>query len=46
MCVRKVEAMNKVDRLIAAMESLQQTLEAALNQKAIQSGSRKQRPAP
>lgn len=41
MCVQKDEAATKVDKLIAAIDRLQKTLEAALNQKAIRSGSQK-----
>lgn len=40
MCVQKDEATTKVDRLIAAIELLQKTLEKAISQKAIGNGNR------
>lgn len=40
MCVQKDEATTKVDRLIAAIELLQKTLERAISQKAIGNGNR------
>lgn len=40
MCVHKEEAATKVERLIAAIDRLQQTLEKALSQQATENGSR------
>lgn len=40
MCVQKEEATTKVERLIAAIDRLQQTLEKALSQQATGNGNR------
>lgn len=41
MCVQKEEATTKVERLIAAIDRLQQTLEAVINQKATETRTQK-----
>lgn len=40
MCVQKEEATTKIERLIAAIELLQKTLEKAISQRAIENDNR------